>query len=234
MESQASFFIGSGSDSYKQTVKNFNCDTAASQIACLRTIPATDIKNYITSNMLFFPPVNNDGTSTQDVRPSISAHTFAQVPILIGSNAQEFAVFAAILGLDNATNVFNQVANYFGFNSSSSQQNLQSIYGQNVANDPYTFIDDIATDLIWTCPTSTLSTYLAQHGYPTWRYYYNATFPNLNLFKCPNNGCAYHTAEIPSVFGTVSFSPVSVAFLPCLISSCSSDEFFSCTLTRFG
>ena len=41
----------------------------------------------------------------------------------------------------------------------------------------------------------------ASVGYPTWRYYYNASFPNAQGFP---NGGVYHSTEIPIVFGTYS------------------------------
>lgn len=57
----------------------------------------------------------------------------------------------------------------------------------------------IATDLLFTCTTSSLSNYLALNGYTTYRYRYDAVFPSISTFA---NAGAYHTAEIPEVFGT--------------------------------
>lgn len=58
----------------------------------------------------------------------------------------------------------------------------------------------MVTDLLFTCTTQTVATAVQLAGRQRiWRYQYDATFPNLQLF--PNAG-AYHTAEIPSVWGT--------------------------------
>lgn len=62
------------------------------------------------------------------------------------------------------------------------------------------------TDLIFTCSTGTLSSFLALNGYTTYRYRYDASFLSTSIFA---NSGAYHTSEIPEVFGTY---PVSNQF----------------------
>jgi acetylcholinesterase/carboxylesterase 2 len=58
----------------------------------------------------------------------------------------------------------------------------------------------MATDFVFTCPAQSLSSTIARAGrQPVWRYLYKGDFPNLRIF--PQSG-AYHTSEIPSVFGT--------------------------------
>jgi carboxylesterase 2 len=57
--------------------------------------------------------------------------------------------------------------------------------------------------MVFTCTTSTLSTYLALNGYATYRYRYDASFPTTSIFA---NAGAYHTSEIPEVFGTYPLS----------------------------
>lgn len=57
----------------------------------------------------------------------------------------------------------------------------------------------IITDVAFTCSTAALSSTLALNGYTTYRYRYDASFPTTSLFA---NSGAYHTSEIPEVFGT--------------------------------
>ena len=58
----------------------------------------------------------------------------------------------------------------------------------------------VLTDLLFTCTTQTVASAIQLAGRQSiWRYQYDASFPNLALFS--NDG-AYHTAEIPSVWGT--------------------------------
>lgn len=60
--------------------------------------------------------------------------------------------------------------------------------------------------MLFTCTTATLSSFLAVNGYTTYRYRYDASFPTTSIFA---NSGAYHTSEIPEVFGTY---PVSNQF----------------------
>ncbi|KAJ5488048.1 carboxylesterase [Penicillium desertorum] len=57
----------------------------------------------------------------------------------------------------------------------------------------------IVTDLVFNCPTASISGYISDRGYNVWRYRYCAAFPNLTPF--PDAG-AWHGTEIPEVFGT--------------------------------
>lgn len=65
----------------------------------------------------------------------------------------------------------------------------------------------ILTDLIFTCPTASLAKYLSSYEHTVYRYRYDAVFPSVS--KYPNHG-AYHTAEIPTVFGTYPLGKPSV------------------------
>ena len=54
---------------------------------------------------------------------------------------------------------------------------------------------------IFTCPASTAAQYRAEQHVPTWRYFYSGMFPNV-LIPTVNLSQAYHTAELPVLFGT--------------------------------
>ncbi|KAM0806934.1 putative Carboxylesterase [Seiridium cardinale] len=55
----------------------------------------------------------------------------------------------------------------------------------------------------WVCPTAQRAQYAIQNGDPIWRYRYFGAFPNTILSDDPPSG-AYHTAELPILFGTVT------------------------------
>ena len=57
----------------------------------------------------------------------------------------------------------------------------------------------ILTDFLYTCSASTLASFLARNGYTTYRYRFDPSFPTTSIFA---NSGAYHTSEIPEVFGT--------------------------------
>ncbi|KAH7372010.1 carboxylesterase [Pyrenochaeta sp. MPI-SDFR-AT-0127] len=199
LESQNAVFTGNGLNNHKQVLAKFSC----TNIACLRGVSATEIKAYIESSGLAFPPVNGDGTSIDDVRGSILTRKWARVPTLFGSNLNEARIFLAVLGLNNGTAVVDNVLRSLGIESADVRKSILAIYAAQGIEDFYTVADRIVTDLLFTCTASTLSSFLAINGYTTYRYRYDASFPSVSFFA---NAGAYHSAEIPSVFGTYPLS----------------------------
>lgn len=187
MESEQAFLPGDGTANYKAVLARFGC----TNIDCLRKVPATDIKNFIEPNFLFFPPVV-DGTYTPDVRPSITSGKFAKVPITMGTNLNEFRVFLAIFGFNNGTAAEQYFFDYFKLNNTIINSTLATYAAQGY-NAAYDVIDRFTTDFIFTCTTASLANYLSFFNYTVYRYQYDADFPNLRLF--PNSG-VYHTVEV--------------------------------------
>lgn len=179
---------------YRQVLANFNC----ADITCLRTVPGLAIQSYIESQNLGFGPVNDD-TNTPDVRPSILSGTFAKVPTLIGSNAAEFQIFLALLGVGSGQQALNLVYDSLQINSSAVRSSLLTTLAGAGITDATDVAIRIATDAAFTCPASTLTNFLAANGYNTWRYRYEGIFSNLAVFP---GAQATHTLEIPLVWGT--------------------------------
>ncbi|KAE9989657.1 hypothetical protein EG327_002420 [Venturia inaequalis] len=200
MESQQTFLIGDGKANYLNVLAHFGCTT----IQCLRQVSAADIKNYTLTAGLMFPPAAGDGTYVKDIRSSISSGKFAKVPIMMGTNLNEARLFLGAVGLTNdGSTIVNSVLSLFGLNSTAAQQNILSKYAADVINNDIVLADRIITDATYTCTTSSIATFLNSFGYTVWRYRYNPSFPSTNVF--PNSG-AYHTSEIPEVFGTYPLS----------------------------
>jgi len=206
MESQATGLPGNGTTSYENVVAHFNCTNATSQLACLRTVDAFAIRDYLISSNLYFPPVINDGTYVaSDSLPEIQSGKFAPVPILIGTNKDEGRVFVDLLGLDPANSGNESLVNQIiedvtGIDVSSILQALLNGYDLDLSNDFYLALSQLITDVGFTCTASTLSSTLVAAGrQPVWRYRFDGVFPNVSPF--PNAG-AFHSVEIPEVFGT--------------------------------
>ena len=137
LESQNAVFTGSGLVNYQQVLANFGCK----DIACLRKVDATAIKAYIESNSLSFAPVNGDGTSIDDVRPSILTKKFANVPTFFGSNLNEGRVFLAVLGLDNGTAAVEAAFASFGITDPTVRQSILAVYAAQGLDDLYIIAD---------------------------------------------------------------------------------------------
>lgn len=198
IESQNQGASGNGFISYSQTALHFGCFTNV--LTCLRKVPATELQEYITTNSLGFFEVVNDGTSVgKQALGSLATGKFADVPILIGTNTNESTVFASVLGINGYANVNQTLAN-MGLPFGLSQSTLTSLY-PTLVNDALALVNRVLTDVLFTCTTSTLASAIQKTGRNVWRYSYAGDFPNLQLF--PNAG-AFHTAEIPSVWGTYS------------------------------
>ncbi|KAK1907449.1 hypothetical protein P3342_005775 [Pyrenophora teres f. teres] len=198
LQSQNAVLTGNGTANYLQVLKQFSC----TDMACLRKVPAEDIKAYIEPISLAFPPVDGDGTSTQDVRPNIQSGKFANVPTMFGSDLNEARIFLDAAGLkdgDASSSTLTAVFNMYGITSQKDREGLIALYASRGFSDPYEVADRIFTDLVFTCTTARLAEYLAQAGRTTYRYLYTPSFPSTTLF--PNAG-AYHTSEISEVFGT--------------------------------
>lgn len=198
LESEAAALAGSGLASWEALVAAVGCSAAASQIDCVRAVPATTIKSVIEHAALVFPPTVDNKTESGNVALAITSHTAAQVPFLIGTNADEGRPFAAALGLDEPLNVA-AFLNASIPNEPALQAAIAAAYPLSLYPTPYLAISAIITDLSFTCPASALANLASVSGYRVWRYYFNASFPNTQIF--PDAG-VYHSSEIPEVFGT--------------------------------
>ena len=187
MESGTSALYSADNDTsytdWDTLVKGLNCSTASNQLSCVQKAPATAVKKVEEANALEFTASHDNVTFRAYAEVARQQSQVAQVPILIGSNANEGRIFVV-----GATNALTAVETVVGVNSSVFTQYLQSIvlpaYPQgsspNLANQT-----DIAaaiyTDLLFQCPAAIVANDSMHTGNPTWRYFFNATFPNVSL-----------------------------------------------------
>ncbi|KAF1827590.1 alpha/beta-hydrolase [Dissoconium aciculare CBS 342.82] len=204
IESHGKMSLGNPADNLAKVIDHFNCSSAPSHVACLRKVSGRDIQSYIIDAGLFFGPVKDTTNVDHDSLPSIQSGRAADVPIIIGTNAQELSLSSALSDLQAnvLANVTLGVFDLFGLDISAVLKPLEVLYDQKHSIWPLQIFDRILTDLIFTCPTHLLSSAFAKsktRQQPIWRYFYEGDFPNARLF--PHAG-AYHTSEIPMVFGT--------------------------------
>lgn len=175
LESEAVANAGTGPVSWQALVAQLNCTTAASPIACVRTKDAKTIKSIIETQVLLFGPQYNGVTAVSDIRPLIASGQFAKVPFIIGTNLDEGRAFTYLFGLDA----------------------LALVPG--VPNIPNIAVADVLTDAVFQCPAATIASLATARGYQVYRYQFDGVFPNVGTFPDPG---AYHSVEIPEVFGT--------------------------------
>jgi len=190
MESEASTFTGNGLTNWNTLVAAVNCSSAASHIACVRTVNGSVIEDIISRQALDFAPVADNITSTNDISHQLNGMTAAHIPILIGTNAGEGRVFA--FGQSNVTAYVDTTF------PASLQQEVLAAYP--ATESGYFTISDILTQVGFQCPAQSIADLATKDGYNVWRYYFNASFPNFQPFG-PDSG-VFHSSEIPEVFGT--------------------------------
>ncbi|KAL3481111.1 alpha/beta-hydrolase [Aspergillus californicus] len=172
MESQTAALPEDGAANYQNVSQHFGC----TDINCLRNVPMHDLQNYILGNNLFFYPSVDNVTCVSDIRKSIDKGTSANVPIILGTNANELSGLVYQIS-DNGT--------------ADVDSTLNEIC--------HAVVPVMVTDTVFTCPTGAIANYTSEHSYCGWRYRYSASFNDTGTF--PGEG-ATHGSEVPIVFGT--------------------------------
>ena len=191
-----------GPVSWQFLVAALNCTTAASQLACVRAADAVVIQNIIEENALSFSPVTDNVTQ---IPLPVDRAKHQSVPYMTGTNGQEGRVFTV-----GETNLTAAIDTSFP-ESALLRQLVAEAYaiGTPGVNSAYDGIAEIYTDYVFQCPAALVANESALAGFPTWRYYYNASIPNINptaalaALGLPTlNLEAFHSSEIALVFGT--------------------------------
>ena len=145
--------------------------------------------------MLAFDPVIDNVTTLSDPRQARAENRIANVSVLTGTNSQEGRVF--VVGQNNITAFIEALFP----ESTELQQAVAAAYplGQDGSATAYDVNAQIYTEYFFQCPAAIEANNSAAAGYPTWRYYFNASFPNTQGFP---GGGVYHSSEISIVFGT--------------------------------
>ncbi|EON69466.1 hypothetical protein W97_08726 [Coniosporium apollinis CBS 100218] len=188
----------SSSPAWNNLTAALNC-TGPSALACARAAPASVIKNIIERGALQFDPVPDNLTLVSRPAQRRISGNIADVPVLSGTTSQEGRVFVV-----GQTNITNYVRTTFRSAPVALQDAILAAYP--VGGEYPTGYDAIAqifTEFVFQCPQALFANATAAIGIPSWRYYFNATFPNLQRF--PNAG-VYHASEIAMVFRTYNMS----------------------------
>ncbi|KAM3512274.1 hypothetical protein MY11210_004058 [Beauveria gryllotalpidicola] len=174
-----------------------DCNSAADKLECMRQIPATDLVAIAEAKGLSFTASPDGGVTFANSMPGKRAASFidhkaiARVPLLIGSNADEASPF-----LTGGVTLDELMAGFLG--ATTAKLFLATFRPRYKGfPSPEKRDETLVTDFIYTCPTARLARDSNFVGIPTWRYFYNASFANTELF--PGSG-AYHSAEIRPIF----------------------------------
>lgn len=207
-----------GLQSWRQVVGYVGCNrttTDADELKCMQSINGSLIHQTVQNLTLPFTPINDN--ITQRATPLLNARSrepSADVPTLIGSNAYEGSLVAA--GFFKSAMQPNGSVSFPAIVQALTvllppnliapiQDDLAAAFARS-PKDLFFYVGDHITKLLLQCPISQVAHANVKAGSPTYRYYFNATFPNtqsrytLPALNITNVG-AYHTSEIPLIFG---------------------------------
>jgi len=180
---------------------SLNCTHMHSNLSCVRAAPATEIQTIIEQAALSFNPVSDNVTLVSDPIFRRTTGQIVNIPTLAGTNAQEGRVFQ--VGVTDLTAFLDATFGAFpalipAIVAAYPTGDLPEA-AQGVLTTAYDIASQIYTEFFFQCPQALTANASVTGGYQTWRYYFNATFPNTQLFP---NLLAYHSSEIAIVFGT--------------------------------
>ncbi|KAF9448258.1 alpha/beta-hydrolase [Macrolepiota fuliginosa MF-IS2] len=166
---------------WNQIANTVGCGSSATpgQLTCMRAVDAHTLEQATIDSGTTFAPIVDDITIFSDVRQRAADGNFLHVPMLGGTTAQEADIFVVAEELLTTGIVIPVVTPE---------------------------VSDIVTKVAFTCPASTAASDRSQAGVPTWRYQYQAVFPDISQ---RSDLRAYHSSDIPVVFATYNASTAS-------------------------
>lgn len=192
--------LGSGGNAqaFKELAVALECPTNM-VFECVRSASPEDIVHAMQEENLTFMPVVDGLTVVSDPVHARNRPDALRVPVMYGSTGQEASVFIVNFFEDGDISV-PLFLTMFVPNQGQATAKVIEAYspgpGKRYKNS-FEALTAFVTDAVFTCPVAKEARRSAERKIPTWRYFYNATFPSVTLF--PGAG-AYHSSEIPILF----------------------------------
>lgn len=153
-------------------------------VSCMKSKSWQDILDDIapigaTGLMSGFAPYADDKVLPSNISAKGEAGDFAKLPYLVGHVDDEAAFFVVVAFA--YTNLTPEQSDAIPVFAIQPVLDLITLYG-------------------WTCPTAEASSFRVKQGVPVWRYrYFGGNYTNTYIKPF---GSAYHTSELPVLFGT--------------------------------
>lgn len=194
-----------------ETVNLTGCAGADDEIACVSAVSTQELEELISVNAVPFSPIPDNitlsSTTREDRLKSTTENSeIARVPVLGGNTAEEGRTYGLAF---NDTRVF--AAATFPRATPEQIETLLDTFAIGTPGIETVFdqVSDIITHQNFQCTYAILAQEIKDVGIPSWRYYWNASFANLQLF--PGSG-VYHASDIQPVFGTVQANSTEFEF----------------------
>ncbi|KAF2710094.1 alpha/beta-hydrolase [Pleomassaria siparia CBS 279.74] len=173
-----------------------NCTGSQSSLDCLKKMPAASIREVIEQQSLFFNPTYDNITLNPNAARDRAQSKIASIPILSGTDAQEGRFI--ILGQNNVSAYLDDLLVGQPDQVRKAIEAAYPVGGWEFPSD-FDAIAQMETEVLVHCGAALVANDTATSGTQSWRYYFNASFPNTQQF--PGEG-VYHSSEIPIIYGT--------------------------------
>ena len=185
---------------------------ASNTAACLRSLPVSTI--LANEDPVGYTPDVDGTVLTQSIKTALARGQFAHVPVMIGTNHDEYRLFVAIFALlgakVTAANYQTMIASTLSVPASAASA-IAALYPLSHFSSPAVALGAVGTDAIFACNSLSLSQSLSKYV-PTYAYEFNdENAPELFL---PPVGFPYgaaHASELQYLFSqTVVPHPASL------------------------
>jgi len=184
-----------------------NCPRASATAACLRRLPVATI--LADQNPVGYTPDVDGAVLTQSIKTALARGQFNRVPVIIGTNHDEYRLFVAAIqflgGRVTAASYQSMIASTLGVAPAVASA-IAAQYPLSRYPSPPVALGAVGTDAIFACHALTAEESLSRYV-PTYAYEFNdENAPELFL---PPVGFPYgaaHASELPYLFSPATGS----------------------------
>lgn len=188
---------------------SLGCADPATRLACLRTLPVDRLLDSPTTQLntmaVTWTPIRDGVVVTDTPENALAGGAARDIPLIVGSNADEGATFIALLDYGHgttpsATDYTQWTRELFG---DSADRVLQR-YPISAYPTPAAAKERVLTDGFFACPAQFTAETARRGGAQVWRYQFNdAPLPPNPLLPG-----AFHGAEVPYIFSSLMGLPI--------------------------
>jgi para-nitrobenzyl esterase len=203
--------------------------------SCLRHLPVTTIID--NENAGGYQPNLDGRVLPQSIGAALKSGQFHRVPVIIGTNHDEWRLFVGLDQLEGtppvtAANYQSMISSTLGVPAAAAAV-IAAKYPLSAYSSPAVALGAVGTDAIFACPAVSAELSLSQYV-PTYAYEFNDE--NAPMRFLPNVGFpygAYHAAELQYLF-TLSSTPLPGTFTPAQQELAAAMQRDWTTFARFG
>ncbi|KJA28806.1 hypothetical protein HYPSUDRAFT_61648 [Hypholoma sublateritium FD-334 SS-4] len=184
------------------------CGSAATtqQFTCMQKTSARTLEQAVMSTGAAFNLVIDNTTIPADTQTRATNGDFLRVPLLVGSTAHEEDIFVVARQLSTSGIGYTIPA-------------ITEIYS------------DAATGFVGTCPSNRTAMLRLNANVPTFRYQYQGIFRSLSTRPDLR---AYHSSEIPMIFGTYNDTVINGATVPATLDQVALSKYMQSAWVAFA